>query len=288
MADFLKLFRPTQWVKNAFVLAPLVFSNQFTDPVALGCGFLAFVAFCMASSSAYVVNDVVDAERDREHPLKRMRPVAAGRISKRSALVAAGLLTLGGLGLSLVLGLQFTAFATAYVVLQFAYSAFLKKIVFIDAVSISAGFVLRVAAGVVAVDARMSGWMFVSTFLLALFLALAKRRQELAMLGEAAGRHRSVLSHYRQKPLDFAIFALAAATVAVYADYSFSSEVAARLGTDRLFLTLPFVVFGVFRYLFLVYRRAQGDDPTAALLGDRLLQASVLLWGLTAIAVLSA
>ncbi|HYC00666.1 MAG TPA: decaprenyl-phosphate phosphoribosyltransferase [Candidatus Limnocylindrales bacterium] len=283
-----ELLRPTHWVKNGFVLAAFVFSLNRTSEIALVRTVAAFVIFCLASSSAYVLNDVLDASRDRLHPEKRLRPVACGAVSRRDALVLALALAVAALAGSLLVDLQLFLCTAAFLTLQAAYSSALKRVAVIDAMAIAGGFVLRTMAGVIAAGAQMSAWLFLSTFLLALFLALAKRRHELLELGDQAGDHRDVLERYRQTPLDTLIVLLALAVIGVYVQYTLSSDVAARLGTTRLYVTVPFVVFGVFRYLFLVYGHEKGGNPTNALLDDHPLQIGVALWAATVVVLLYA
>lgn len=285
-ADLWTSLRPAQWVKNGFVLAALVFSLHLTDPAAVARTVAAFALFCAASSAAYLGNDVLDAERDARHAAKRDRPVASGRLPRGVALAVSALLAATALGGAALLGLPLFGCVAAFLGLQAAYSTALKHVPVVDAVTIATGFVLRTAAGVVAAGARMSAWLFLATFLLALFLALAKRRHELAALGEAAASHRPALAAYRIVPLDPLIVAVALSVVALYTQYALDDEVARRLGTDRLYLTVPFVVLGVFRYLFLVYGRDRGGNPTEALLDDRPLLAAVLLWGAAVVALI--
>lgn len=277
-ADLWAAMRPAHWIKNGFVLAALVFSLHLIDAAAVARSLAAFVAFCLASSSAYVWNDILDAARDRVHDDKRDRPIAAGRISRRGAAALSALLGLAALAGAAALGPAMLLSLAAFLALQAAYSLVLKHIPVIDAVSIATGFVLRTAAGVVAAGARMSAWLFLSTFLLALFLALAKRRSELAALGGEAAAHRPALELYRRVPLDTVIVALALLVIGLYTQYTLSTEVAHRLGTEKLYMTVPFVVCGVFRYLFLIYGRDQGGNPTEALLGDKPLLGCVALW----------
>jgi hypothetical protein len=276
--DLWSSLRPQQWVKNGFVLAALVFSLHLTDAQAVARSLAAFVVFCLASSSAYVWNDVLDAARDALHDSKRDRPVAAGRLSRQTAVRLSGGLALAALLGAAALGAAMALCVTAFLALQAAYSTFLKHIPVVDVVSIASGFVLRTLAGVVAAGARMSLWLFLATFLLALFLALAKRRSELVTLGVRAQAHRPALDLYRRVPLDPVIVALGLAVVALYTRYTLSAEVARRLGTEHLVVTVPFVVGGVFRYLFLIYGRDRGGNPTEALLGDKPLLAAVAFW----------
>jgi len=284
--DLWASLRPMQWVKNGFVLAALVFSLHLTDGVAVARSLLAFVVFCLASSSAYVWNDILDAGRDALHDDKRDRPVAAGRVSPGAAAALSASLAVAALTGASALGAAMVLCLAAFLALQAAYSLVLKHVPVIDAVAIAVGFVLRTVAGVVAAGARMSAWLFLSTFLLALFLALAKRRAEIAALGEEAAAHRPALELYRRVPLDPVIAALALLVVALYTQYTLSAEVARRLGTEHLYMTVPFVVCGVFRYLFLIYGRDQGGNPTEALLGDKPLLATVALWAVVVVVLI--
>lgn len=280
-ADFFALLRPAQWVKNAFVLAPLIFSHRFFQLSELWSAAVAFVAFCLASSAAYVVNDVLDRHRDREHPLKSLRPIAAGRVSPGSALLLSSLLALVALGLGWAVGTRLVVVLAAFLLVQLLYSTGLKSLVVGDVAAIALLFVLRAAGGVVAVGARMSSWLFLCTFLLALFLGLGKRRHELALLKGDAGVHREVLGRYTVGLLDRLIAIAAAATIFAYTVYAFSPAVEAKLGTERLYLTVPFVAVGVIRYLFLIYRREEGGSPTDLLLGDVPLQLAIAGWIVT-------
>jgi 4-hydroxybenzoate polyprenyltransferase len=284
--DLIATLRPVQWVKNGFVFMALVFSLHLDDADAVARTLAAFVVFCLASSSAYVWNDVLDAERDAVHADKRSRPVACGRVPRPSALVLAAGLAAASFAGAALLGPAMLACVAAFLALQAAYSLLLKHVPVIDAVSIAAGFVLRTLAGVLAAGARMSAWLFLATFLLALFLALAKRRAEIASLGDAAALHRPALDLYRRVPLDLVIALVATGVIALYTQYTLSAEVAQRLGTGHLYVTVPFVVCGVFRYLFLIYGRDEGGNPTESLLGDGPLLATVGLWAAVAVALI--
>lgn len=284
--DLWATLRPAQWLKNGFVLAAVVFSLNLTDAQAVARSLAAFVVFCLASSAAYVGNDILDAERDALHESKRGRPIAAGRISKSSALGLCGGLVGLAMGGAAALGAPMLACVGAFLALQAAYSTILKHIPVIDAASIAMGFVLRAAAGVVAAGAKMSAWLFLATFLLALFLALGKRRAELSALGDRAVLHRPALALYQTVPLDPVIVTVALLVVGLYTQYTLSIPVAERLGTERLYLSVPFVVCGVFRYLFLIYGRNQGGNPTGALLGDGPLRATVVFYVLTVVVLI--
>lgn len=285
-ADLWSVLRPAHWVKNGFVLAALVFSLHLTDRTAALRTLAAFAVFCLASSAAYVGNDVLDARRDALHRDKNNRPVASGRIPAATAVGLSASLAAAALAGAALLGPPMLACVGAFLGLQASYSLALKHIPVVDAVAIASGFVLRTAAGVVAAGARMSAWLFLATFLLALFLALAKRRSEMVLLGASAAEHRPTLDLYRRVPLDPVLALLALLVVVLYAEYALDAEVARRLGTDRLYATVPFVVCGIFRYLFLIYGRDEGGNPTEALLGDKPLLATVVLWAMAVVVLI--
>jgi 4-hydroxybenzoate polyprenyltransferase len=278
LRDLIALMRPAQWTKNAFVLAPLIFSGRLIDPAAFVNAILAVAVFCAAASASYLVNDIVDRERDRKHPLKRDRALASGRVDVGSAAALSLALAVAALLGAAALGGRFAVVVAAFFILQVAYSLVLKRVVVVDVLAIATGFVLRAVAGVVAVGASMSVWLLGCTFLLATFLALAKRRHEVVLMAATAGDHRQVLAVYGERWLDHLMRAAAMATVVVYILYALSPSVADKLGTTHLWVTIPFVVFGVFRYLFLVYGRNDGGNPTDVLLGDLPLQAGIVSW----------
>jgi 4-hydroxybenzoate polyprenyltransferase len=270
--------RPRQWSKNLLLFAGIVFAAQIDDAVRWAEATAAFTAYCVASSAAYLFNDVRDAARDRLHPLKRLRPVARGELSTPTALAIAA--ALAGLALAIVapLGPPSLVFLSTFLALQLAYSLGLKHVVLVDVLVIAGLFVLRSAAGAEAVDVRISPWLLVCTALLALFLALAKRRGELAQ----AGSGRPVLEGYSLPLVDQLIAITVAATIAAYSVYALTAHSAA------LTATVPFVVFGLFRYLLLVHRDDLGEEPENVLLTDRPLIAAVSLWAVTAAAILAA
>jgi 4-hydroxybenzoate polyprenyltransferase len=272
----LAALRPRQWSKNLLLFAGLVFAAKVGDPLRWAEACAAFVAYCAASSAAYLVNDVVDAELDRAHPLKRLRPVARGELSRRAALRAALALAVGALALVAPLGLDSVAFLVAFLALQGAYTFALKHFVLVDVLTIAALFVIRAAAGAVAVDVPISPWLLLVTALLALFLALAKRRSELAVPGSA----RPVLEGYSLPLVDQLISVTVAATIAAYAIYTFTAH------SPALMATIPFVVFGLFRYLLLVHRDDLGEEPENVLIGDRPLVLAVAGWAVTAALIL--
>lgn len=280
--DLIQILRPTQWAKNTVLFAALIFSKHLFQLVDLSLVAWAFVCFCCVSSGAYVMNDIHDCERDRQHPLKSRRPLPAGRIRRKTAVWLSLSLMAVGLAGAALLGWAFLGLSALYLLLQVAYTFVLKGMVILDVMSIAAGFVIRAGAGGVAIDVEVSPWLIICTFLLALFLGFSKRRHELVLLDAKATEHREILREYSPYFLDQMINVVTASTVVSYAIYTASSEVQEKLGTDKLYLTLPFVLFGIFRYLYLVHQREEGGNPTWLLLNDRPLLACVLLWILTA------
>ena len=285
-ANLLISVRPGEWIKNTFVFAGLVFSRKLTDPSAVIASVTAFGIFCALAGAVYLINDVTDRERDRQHPRKRERPIASGALSPQTALTAAGLLAATGLVGAWMLGTTFGVVATSYLGLLALYSGPLKHIVIIDVLTIAIGFVLRVAAGAVAVDVPMSHWLLVCTILLAMFLGLSKRRHELTLLADGATGHRRILQEYSPYLLDQMIGVVTASTLMAYVFYATSQETAEKFGTSLLGLTIPFPLYGIFRYLYLVHQREGGGSPAELLLNDRPLLACVALWGLAVVVII--
>jgi len=284
-ANLLVSIRPGEWTKNLFVFAGLLFGQRLTDPAAIVRSIGAFTIFCALASVVYLVNDVMDREQDRQHPRKRLRPIASGALQIPTALLTAAVLAGGALGAAWVMGLAFGCVATAYVLLLVLYSGPLKHIVIIDVLTIAIGFVLRVVAGAVAVAVPMSPWLLICTILLALFLGLSKRRHELTLLADGAIGHRRILQEYSPYLLDQMIGVVTASTLMAYILYATSHETAEKFGTSLLGLTIPFPLYGIFRYLYLVHHREGGGSPAELLLNDRPLLACVALWAL-AVAVI--
>lgn len=289
----LAALRPKQWVKNLFVLGPLLFSRQMTRVDTCLDALQALAAFCLASSAVYVLNDLLDIDADRQHPVKRRRPIAAGEISRPVALLLAVLLTAAAAATATSLGAVFLALLLAYVALNVSYSLGLKHVVIVDVMMIGAGFVLRVLGGVAAVsrpDAPVSPshWLVLCTILLSVFLAFTKRRAELATLDDKAADHRRVLTSYSPAFLDQMISVVTAATLMCYILYTVDPRTVAQVagGSRGLLLTVPFVMYGIFRYLYVVYHREQGDNPTLALLSDKTLIVDIVLWALVCSAVI--
>jgi 4-hydroxybenzoate polyprenyltransferase len=316
----LRALRPRQWTKNLLVFAGLIFSGRLLDPAALGHAALAFAAFCLVAGAHYIVNDVVDCEQDRHHPVKSQRPLASGRLSLPIAWVTASVAFVAGAALTGLLarlpaaahpltltltgwpprfvlraasaavtsnvdlytqfgggGMLFALAVAAYFGLTLAYTLWLKHVVLLDVFVIATGFVLRAMAGAFAVSVRISPWFYLCTILLALFLTLGKRRQELMLLEAGAGRHRRSLDMYTPQLLDQLITIVTAATVMAYSLYTFQGET----GNHLLMLTIPIVLYGIFRYLYLVYARGEGGSPEEILLRDPHVRGSVALCVLT-------
>jgi len=278
--------RPHQWTKNLIVFAGLIFGEKLFDPVAVARSAAAFAIFCALSSVVYLINDLVDRDADRLHPLKRHRAIASGAVSARLAATTAAVLGAAGLGAASLLGSRFALVATSYVALMVLYSGPLKHIVIIDVFAIAAGFVLRAVAGAVVIPVPISPWLLMVTTLLALFLGLSKRRHELILLADQATEHRRSLEEYSPYLLDQMISVVTASTIVAYAFYTVSPETIQKFGTNLLGLTLPFPLYGIFRYLYLVHQKEGGGSPAELLLTDRPLLICVGLWAATVIALI--
>jgi 4-hydroxybenzoate polyprenyltransferase len=263
------------------VFAGLLFGGRLLEADAVALAIATFFIFCALSGAVYLVNDIADRHADQQHPLKRERPIASGRLPVRTAMTAAVVLGAGGVAAALLISPALAAVAGAYVALLLAYSGPLKHMVILDVLTIAAGFVLRAVAGAVAVDVPIRFWLLVCTSLLALFLAFSKRRHELVLLGDGAVSHRPILEEYTPYLLDQMIAVVTASTVIAYTLFAISPETAERLGTTRLPVTIPFVLYGIFRYLYLVHQKRGGGSPAELLLTDRPLLACVGLWALS-------
>src|SRR5262245_44329885 len=274
--------RPRQWLKNSLVFAPLLFSHNLFAPRALLGALGAFATFCVTSSSIYLFNDIRDVAQDRLHPHKRLRPIAAGELGIRTASIAMVALLLLALAGGALVSPGFAAVVAFYWGINLLYSLWLKRQVILDVFVIASGFVLRVLAGGLAIAVPVSDWLLICTTLLALFLAFSKRRHELTVLGEEAAAHRQVLGEYSRGFLDMMIAVVTASTVMSYALYTVSEETVRKFQTRSLILTLPFVLYGIFRYLYLVYQRNEGGDPTQTLLSDRPTVINLCLWAAAA------
>ncbi|HSN53482.1 MAG TPA: decaprenyl-phosphate phosphoribosyltransferase [Candidatus Sulfomarinibacteraceae bacterium] len=270
--------RPEQWLKNGFVLAPMVFSGLLDVPAVWLRVSVAVLAFCAASSAVYLVNDVIDRRSDRRHPDKRHRPIAAGDVSVAVALAVAAALGVAAMAAAVALGGWFPTVLGSYIGLVVLYSLVLKRVVFVDVLVLAGGFVLRVVGGAVAIDVPVSRWLLLCAYLLALYLALGKRRAELALLGDDAGSHREVLGHYSLALVDQAISVVLGATVLAYTLYTVAPDTVAKVGSEGLMATVPIVLYGLFRYLYLLHRQDRGGSPTRVVATDRPLLIAVLFW----------
>jgi 4-hydroxybenzoate polyprenyltransferase len=278
--------RPHQWTKNLIVFAGLIFGQKLFDPDAVARAAAAFAIFCALSSVVYLLNDLVDREADRLHPLKKHRPIASGAISPALAATTAAVLGAVALGGAFLLGRVFGVVAAAYLGLFALYSGGLKHVVIIDVLTIAAGFVLRAVGGAVAIPVPISPWLLVVTILGALFLGFAKRRHELVLLADDASGHRKSLEEYSPYLLDQMIAVVSASTIVAYAFYTVSPDTIHKFGTNMLGLTLPFPLYGIFRYLYLVHQKEGGGSPAELLITDRPLLACVALWALTVVALI--
>lgn len=292
-ADFLHMLRPSQWTKNLLVAAAFFFAyfdRSRAAPLALAdlARVIPAVAlFCVVSSGIYVVNDLRDRDADRQHPVKRNRPIASGRVPLPAALVIGHGLLLAGLLAAYALAPRFAALLGVYILIQFAYTQILKRVALVDIMVIAVGFVLRaIAGGIILADVTISPWLLLCTFLLALFLALCKRRHEKRLLEDDTGAlHRNSLAGYDPHLLDQLIAITAGATIVSYAIYTLWPQTVLKFGTSALGFTIPFVVFGIFRYLDLVYRHEQGDRPERILLTDIPILINIALYGASVVVI---
>ncbi|HDH57515.1 MAG TPA: decaprenyl-phosphate phosphoribosyltransferase [Bacteroidetes bacterium] len=270
--------RPKQWTKNLVIFAGLVFSQNFFHLGFLKVSVLAFIAFCLNASSVYIINDIKDLEQDRLHPVKKFRPLPAGRISTRQAAFLSVILAVISLALAFWLNLHYGALLALYWVMMIVYSFALKHVVIVDIMIISAGFIIRAISGAVVLDVMISRWLLACAIFLSLFLILAKRRNEIVELGANASEHRAILDEYGERFLDQMIAVVTACTVISYVLYTLDPGTVQKFHTANLILTVPFVIYGIFRYLYLVYQKNMGGRPEMILLADRPLLLSVFLW----------
>lgn len=284
----LKAMRPKQWTKNVLLFAGLLFALEFTDPISIARAFAGFALFCVFSSSVYIMNDVRDREKDKHNARTRNRPIASGALSPGAAIAAVAVMLPIALILGYLLNPWFFVVAVVYMAKDVGYSFGLKDVVILDVFLIAAGFTLRAAAGALAIGVEISTWLYMVTSLGALFLALNKRKHEVLLLAENASSHRPVLGQYSAALIDEMLAVVTASTVMAYSLYTFTAEnLPPRLRENHLMmLTIPFVLYGIFRYLFLVYQRNEGSSPEEALFRDKPLLICVVLWALTAAGLL--
>lgn len=282
----LTIMRPQQWVKNVLVLAALLFSGPFSTPSHLTQASILFAVFCLISSVIYIVNDLVDRESDRAHPRKRNRPIASGNVRPLQAILTAFLLFVIGFILALKLSIFAIACIFCYILLQICYTFLLKHIVILDIMAIAAGFVLRTVSGAYAINVIISPWLLICTIVLALFLALGKRRSELLKSNQPSSQ-RPVLGYYNISFLDQLIAVVTSCTILAYVLYSFSEQTTQKFSSHLMPLTVPFVLYGIFRYLYLIYGKSQGDEPESLIIRDLPLLLDIVLWGIAVIIIVS-
>jgi len=270
--------RPRQWTKNLIIFAGLIFSQNLGHPLLLSKTIIAFVLFCAISGAVYIFNDILDYKSDQLHPVKKQRPIASGALPRSAALTAAVIMGFAGSALSFLISLPFGMVVLSYLLLMLGYSLWFKRIVIIDVFVIAAGFVLRAVAGAEAVNVPISDWLLICVILLSLFLALAKRRQELRATETNAAGYRQTLSEYSDKLLDQMIAVVTSAVAVSYGLYTMWPETVEKFGTSNLKYTIPVVLYGIFRYLYLIYRKDQGEQPETVLLTDRWLLSSVVAY----------
>jgi 4-hydroxybenzoate polyprenyltransferase len=278
--------RPHQWTKNFFIYAALIFSQNIFNLPLLIKTTIAFSAFCLISSALYIFNDLKDLEEDKLHPLKSKRPIASGKIKKSTATLVIIILSLLGFSSAFSLNKNYFIIILVYFLLQLSYSIKLKHIVILDVFVVALGFLIRVVAGGLAIEVSLSSWLLICTILLALFLALSKRRHELVLLEDDASEHRPILEEYSPYLLDQMIAVVTASTVIAYCLYTISEETVTKFGTTNLIFTVPFVLYGIFRYLYLIHQKIEGGSPEALIIKDKPLLVDIFLWIATAVIIL--
>jgi 4-hydroxybenzoate polyprenyltransferase len=282
----LSSMRIQQWIKNFFIFAALIFSGNLFILKDFLLTTAGFILFSLLASGVYIFNDIIDIEHDRNHPLKSHRPLPSGKLSKSIALISSLVLILLSITVSFILKTQFALILLIYLIINVWYSYHLKNVVILDVMTIAAGFVLRVVSGAVIIDVPTSEWLIICTILLSLFLGFSKRRHELLILENSANSHRSVLQDYSPYFLDQMIGIVTATTVMSYALYTISEETIRKFGTKNLIYTVPFVLYGIFRYLYLVHKKEKGGNPTKLMLTDIPLLLNVILWIIVAIIII--
>lgn len=278
ITPYLILLRPYQWIKNLLVFSGLIFSISFLNSHNLGTSIAAFVLFCMASSGVYILNDIRDIKNDQVHPEKKNRPIASGKVSIRTGIIL--LITLLSLSLffSYNLNKDFFLIIVLYLIFNVSYSFGLKNVVILDAMIVAMGFLLRAVAGCVVINVDVSPWLFICSLMLAMLLSFGKRRNELNALNDNAQNHRNSLQFYSVQLLDIILTICAASAIGTYSLYTMAAETVHRFGSQKLIMTTPFVMFGVFRYLYLIYTKNKGGDPTKLLISDLPTIINAILW----------
>lgn len=285
--DCLRLMRPKQWLKNIFVFTGIIFGGSIYNASLVEAVLMAAIAFCLTSSGIYALNDIVDVENDRHHPKKKFRPLPSGVVSLMVAKILCFLCLAVGIFIALMVSYKVFIIILAYIILNVAYSYRLKRVVIVDVFCIATGFMMRILAGTVGVEVPPSKWLLLCGLLMALFLGFAKRRAELNRLKEAGGEHRIVLSNYDAPLLDIFSAICAAGIIIGYSLYTMSPETVRLHGTENLMYTVPFVIYAIFRYLYLMHKWGHGGDPTRDLIRDKHILASVAVWVALTIYVLN-
>lgn len=278
MLAAVRTLRPKQWTKNFFVFVPLVFSGKLFDVNSLIISLRAFISFCLVSGALYTLNDLCDLKEDQLHPVKKNRPLASGQLKKRNAFVIIAVTAATSLALAFSINLSFLLIILIYALMQTLYSSWLKHVVIIDIFMVAAGFFLRVIGGALAIKVEISSWLIICTILLALFLSMTKRRHEFLILVDKAREHRPSLKEYNPYLLDQMISVVTASTLIAYCLYTISDDTVRKFGSRNLIFTTPFVLYGIFRYLYLVHQKDQGGTPEEMILRDKPLLVNIVLW----------
>lgn len=286
MTRYIRLLRPQQWIKNVFIFAGLIFSRQFYNVGDILSTIYAFLVFSALCSGVYVFNDILDFEEDKVHPIKAKRPVAAGEIGRNKAWFISFVLLITSLVFAWVLNERFLHICLIYTVLMILYSLKVKQIVILDVLFVALGYVLRAVAGAMVIDVEISSWLLLCTLLLALFLVLSKRRTEIVTLGENAIKHRKILVHYPVSLLNQMIAIVTSACIVSYCLYTLAPETVTKFNTRNLIFTVPFVIYGVFRYLYITYSKLKADVPEKIMFTDVPLQICLVLWVVSCILIL--
>lgn len=287
MRDYIRLLRPEQWIKNVFLFAGLVFSREFHDLQKVGIAISGFIIFSLLSSAGYIINDVFDKKVDQNITTKKNRPIASGKVKVVNALILSIILIIVALYFSFTIDHQFFLSAAVYLILSLLYSIIFKYLVILDVLAVAIGYVLRSIAGALIINVEISSWLILCTFLLALFIILAKRKSEMLMLGIEAEKHRKVLYHYSIDMLNHMITITISACIVSYCIYTLSPDTINKFHTKNLILTIPFVIYGMFRYLYIIEKKSGADMPNRALIGDMPIIINLILWGIACILILT-
>jgi len=284
--DIIKLMRPHQYLKNSFIFLPLFFALEITNQELLGNTIIAFISFSLSASAIYILNDYFDIEEDREHPKKKYRPLASGDINRNQAIIIMGILISIGISLMSILSLKATTILIVYVILNIAYTLWLKHIAILDVTIIAIGFVLRIFVGSAVTDIKLSMWIVIMTFLLALFMALAKRRDDVLIFMNTGTKMRKVINGYNLRFVDSAMMIMASVVIVAYTLYTTSPEVIARVGSEYLYITTLFVILGIMRYMQITFVFEDSSSPTNIILRDRFIQMTLIAWILSFVWIL--